>query len=345
MQGIASTRRGPGLRPSAARRVRSRILAPALLVLTSCGRPGAEYELRLGHDQPERHPYHQAMERFAQGVSDATEGAVQVRIFPAAQLGDSPEQIEGLRLGTLDLALAAFSHASQFCPELGLFGAPFLFEDADHFAAVFDGPVGERLDAACEERYDIHLLSTLTSGYRILFNGRRPVDDVDDLEGLKVRVMGGEADALTWEAFGAIPSPMPYSEVYQALQAGVIDGAENEPISILSNRFYEAAPHFARTDHLVLPMGLFAGGGAWSGLPEEYREILRREAREAAVWERDFVAERNEAALREMRESFGVRVSDLDPEELRPAGAEIQDRVAADLGLEDLLAEVRAARR
>lgn len=336
MQGFASTQEG-----CVSALVRS--LVPAVLMLASCGRPGAEYELRLGHDQPERHPYHQAMERLARGVSEATAGAVQIRIFPAAQLGDSPEQIEGLRLGTLDLALAAFSHASQFCPELGLFGAPFLFEDEAHFAAVFDGPVGERLADACRERYGIHLLSTLTSGYRILFNGRRPVERGAGLEGLKIRVMGGEADALTWEAFGAIPAPMPYSEVYAALQAGVIDGAENEPISILSNRFYEAAPYFARTNHLVLPMGLFASAGVWSELPEDHREALLAEAREVAIWEREFVAERNAAALEEMRNSHGVQVSDLDPGELRPVGASIQDRVAADLGVEDLLAEVRAA--
>ena len=229
----------------------------ATVLLSACARGSDTYELRLGHDQPDGHPYDLAVDTFVARVRAATNGVVDIQVFPAAQLGDSPEQFEGMQMGTLDMALAAFSHASQFCPEFGLFSAPFLFENEAHFAAVFDHDVGDTLEQACSERYNVRLLSTFTSGYRVLFNGKRPIDSADDLRGLKIRVMGGEADALTWQAFGAIPVPMPYSEVYSALQAGVIDGAENEAASILANKFYEAAEYVAPTNHLVLPMGLF----------------------------------------------------------------------------------------
>ena len=319
------------------------LMAAGLVV--ACGGEGNRYELRLGHDQTDGHPYDLAARRFAEGVREATDGVVEIRIFPASQLGDSPEQIEGLRLGTLDMALAAYSHASQFCTEFGLFGAPSLFRDETHFAAVFDGEVGDLLDEACRERYSIRLLSTFTSGYRVLFNSKRPVETAADLQGLKVRVMGGEADALMWQTFGAIPSPMPYSEVYSALQAGVIDGAENEPVSVLANRFYEAARYFALTNHLVLPMGLFISERTLQRLPEEYRLILREQAREAAVWERGFVTEQNASALAEMQERFGVQVSGFDAEELRERSVGVQDEVADDLGLRDLLEKVRAAGR
>ncbi len=312
-------------------------------VMAACGSDGAIRELRLGHDQTDGHPYDLAADRFAAGVEEATAGAVKIRVFPAAQLGDSPEQIEGLYLGTLDLALAAFSHASQFCTEFGLFGAPFLFESEAHFAAVFDGEVGHILDEACSQRYSIRLLSTLTSGYRLLFNGRRPVESAADLKGLKIRVMGGEADALTWQTFGAIPVPMPYSEVYSALQAGVIDGGENEAVSVLSNKFYEAARYFAKTDHLVLPMGLFVSERTLQSLAPADRAILREQARATAVWQRELMAERNAAALSEMQERFGVRVSDLESDELRARSSGIQDRVAGELGLAALLEKLRAA--
>ncbi|MCY4398291.1 MAG: TRAP transporter substrate-binding protein [Gemmatimonadetes bacterium] len=313
------------------------------LAMSACAGEGAEHVLRLGHDQTVGHPYHLAAERFANRTAEATGGAVRIQVFPAAQLGDSPEQIEGLRLGTLDVALAAFSHVSQFCPEFGLFGAPFLFEDEAHFATVFDEEIGELLDEACRERYSVRLLATLTSGYRVLFNGRRPVTEASDLEGLTIRVMGGEADALTWQVFGALPVPMPYSEVYSALQAGVIDGAENEPISILSNKFYEAAPYFAPTNHLVLPMGLFISQQGLEGLPEEYRPILREEAREAAVWQRDFMREQNARALAEMQERHGVQVSSIGQGELLERSTAIQDEVAENLDLRDLLEMVRTA--
>ncbi|MEX2531792.1 MAG: TRAP transporter substrate-binding protein [Gemmatimonadota bacterium] len=324
------------------------LFAIAVLVVSAGGcapEDGAEFQLRLGHDQPMGHPYHLAMERLAERMDEATDGAVAISIFPASQLGDSAEQIEGLYLGSLDLALAAFSHASQFCPELGLFGAPFLFEDEAHFAAVFDGEVGAYLDGACSERYSIRLLSTLSSGYRVLFNGERPVESVEDLDGLRIRVMAGEADALTWQAFGAQPYPMPYSEVYSALQSGVIDGAENEPISALSNRFYETAPHLALTNHLVLPMGLFISEGSLEALPEAYRDALWEAAREVAVWERGYVAQRNAEALEEMRDRFGVQVTEPDVGELRERSLHVQDQVAERLGFPDLLDDVRAAAR
>lgn len=323
--------------------MRRSVAVLAAVMAVACSPERAPFELRLGHDQANGHPYDLGAKRFAERVAAATGGAVVVQIFPAAQLGDSPEQIEGLRLGTQDLAVAAFSHASQFCTAFGLFGVPFLFEDEAHFAAVFDGEVGDILDASCRERYKVSLLSTFTSGNRLLFNGRRPVESAADLAGLKIRVMGGEADARTWQIFGAIPSPMPYSEVYSALQAGVIDGAENEPVSVLANRFYEAAPYFALTDHLVLPMGLFISERTLLRLPEASREIVRREARAAAVWQRELITLRNAQALAEMREKHGVRVSDLDADELRARGAVIQDQMAAKLGLEDLLEKVRAA--
>ncbi len=318
-------------------------MAAALSLGLAVSAQGAERTLKLGTDQPDGHPYDLGVKHFAELVSQKTSGAITIEIYPGAQLGDSGEQIEGLQLGTLDMSLAAFSHASQFCKELGLFGAPFLFKDEAHFAAVFDGEVGTELDRACQERYGIRLLNTFTSGYRLMFNGKRPVNEVDDLQGLKIRVMGGEADAMTWKVFGAIPAPMPYSEVYSALQAGVIDGAENEFASILANRFYESAPYFANTKHLVLPMGLFISDRIYSDLTDAERQAFREAALEAAQWQRDLMKERNAAAIAEMQQKYGVTVSGVDAESLRKKGGDIQDQVATQLGLEDLLAKVRAA--
>jgi tripartite ATP-independent transporter DctP family solute receptor len=299
--------------------------------------------LRLGHDQSNGHPYDLGVKRFAEEVEKRTNGAVAIKIYPSAQLGDSPEQIEGLHLGTLDLSLAAFSHVAGFVKELDLFGAPFLFENEEHFSAVFNGEVGEILDRACQEKYDIRLLSTFTSGYRLLFNSKRPIKSINDLKGLKIRVMGGESNSLTWSVFGAIPTPLPYSEVYSALQAGVVDGAENEPVSIMMNKFYEAAPYFALTDHLVLPMGLFMSGKVMQDLQAEYQEIIKEAAQNAAIWERDYITEKNMSSIKEMEEKFGVVVTRPDKTVLMERGRPIQDQMAKKLGLEDLLEKVRAA--
>jgi len=138
---------------------------------------------------------------------------------------------------------------------------------------------------------------------------------------------------------------MPYSEVYSALQAGVIDGAENEPVSMLTNRFYEAAGHLAPTRHLVLPMGLFISDRTFNRLSAGERAIVQAQARQAAEWERTLMADRNAAAIAEMRERHGVRVSTLDTAELRERGRVVQDRVAEKLQQQALLSKVRDARR
>jgi len=318
-------------------------------ILSGCsddipGKTESTYILKLAHDQTSGHPYDLGVKQFASAVEAATDGAVTIKIYPSAQLGDTAEQIEGLRMGVLDLSLAAFSHVSQFVSEFGLFGAPYLFEDEEHFANVFDGPVGKSLDAACREKYNIRLLCTFTSGYRLLFNRKRPVLSIDDLAGLKIRVMSGEADALTWKAYGAIPAPMPYSECYSALQAGVIDGAENEPVSILANKFYEPCPYFAVTDHLVLPMGLFMSEQTLKKLPSEYQQVIIEEAQKAAIWERDYITDQNQKAIEQMVADYGVEVTYPDKDELREKSIAVQELVSDKMDLSELLEQVKAAK-
>lgn len=309
---------------------------------TDKGAAQKQFSLRLGHDQSSGHPFDLGAKRFAENVEKATNGNVKITIYPSSQLGDSSEQIEGLKMGTLDMAVAAFSHVASFVPELDLFGAPFLFVDEEHFTNVFTGEVGDLLDKASQDRYGIHLLSTFTSGYRLLFNNKRLVEDSEDLAGMKIRVMGGEANALTWSVFGALPTPMPYSEVYSALQAGVIDGAENEPVSVLMNRFYENAPYFAMTRHLVTPLGLFISGATYKKLPAEYQQIVKEEAVKAAEWEMEYITAENMKAIAEM-EKMGVKVSYPDVSVFQAEGRKIQDQVAKKLNLTDLLEKVRAA--
>ena len=303
-----------------------------------------KYKLRLAHDQSSGHPYDLGAQKIAENVKKATNGDVTIAIYPSSQLGDTAEQIEGLRMGVIDISIAAFAHTAAFVKELDLFGAPFLFRDHDHFNAVFDGKVGEILDKAAKDRYQMRLMATFTSGYRLLFNGKKEINTVSDLKGLKIRVMGGEANSKTWAVFNALPVPMPYSEVYSALQAGVIDGAENEPVSILMNKFYEAAPYFAITKHLVLPMGVFMSEKSLNKLPENYQKIVKEEMVKAANWERSYIVEKNKSSIDEMVKKFAVKVTYPDQKELSSKAVSIQDGIASKLGLETLLAEIRATK-
>ncbi len=329
--------------------IKARLLLALLIFLCAvCQRTkqsdAKTYELKLGHDQKSGHPYDLGVSRFAEAVEASTGGAVRIRVYPSAQLGDTPEQIEGLHIGALDLSLAAFSHVSQFIPELGIFSAPFLFEDDHHFAAVFTGETGTILDEISQNRYDIRLLATFYSGHRILFNRKRPVSKVEDMAGLKIRVMAGEADAMTWKAFGAIPSPMPYSEIYSALQAGVIDGAENEPISVLTNKFYETCPYFSITEHLIMPMGLFMSTRMMNTLPEEYQKTLIEEARKAADWEREYIQQQNKEAIEEMERKYDVKVTYPDKRGFTEKAESIQEWLAQKWQLEYILEKIKQAK-
>lgn len=299
--------------------------------------------LRLAHNQPTGHPYDLGSRRFATGVGEATQGKVIVKIYPSSQLGDSPEQLEGLLLGTLDFSVAATAYASEFVPQFGLFSAPFLFADVEHFGTVFDGVAGKMLDSLAFEQYRIRFIGTLSSGDRIFFNSRRDVGDLADLNGLKVRVMSGKADAMTWGAFGAIPTPMSYSELYSALQAGVIDGAENDPASILANRFYEATPFMTVTNHLVLPMGIFASERTRKRVSPETWEIILQEAREAGAWQRLFMDQRNRDALETMQSEYGVTVSYPDRNTFIERVKTLQDEIAVELQATALLEQIRLA--
>ena len=302
----------------------------------------AQMTLRLGTDQPVGHPYNLAAERFAEAVSERTDGEVAVKVYPGAVLGDTPDQMSGLNIGTLDMTLAAYSHASQFCPELALFTAPYLFNGPEDFAAVFDGPVADQLDEACNKRFGIHLLATFTSGFRNVFNSERPVNSPSDLHGMKIRVMSGDADALTWKTFGAIPAPIAYSELYSALQSGVVDAAENEPASMLDNRFYETAPYISLTGHLVLPLGLFIGDLAWNKVPAEYHDDIRKAARDAQHWEWGYMEETNAKALETMQAKYGVKVNEVaDEQAFIDRGKKVQEQVAQRLGAMELLAAIR----
>ena len=157
--------------------------------------------------------------------------------------------------------------------------------------------------------------------------------------------MAGRADTLVWSSFGAIPTPMPYSECYSALEAGVIGGGENEPVSILANKFYEPCKYFAMTDHLVLPMGLFISGKVLNKLPSEYKDIIIEEARKAAISEREDIKIKNKEAIEKMVSSFGVKATNPDKQKLMEKGVPVQDEFAKQFGLTELLTEVRNAKK
>ncbi len=196
------------------------------------GAAGAQTVLRFAHTQPTSDTHHLAAERFAEIVEERSGGDLQVDIHPAGELGNDPSILEGARLGTIDIAQTGNPFYTRFVPKLNVLDLPFLFSDYDHVYAAIDGPIGEELLAELDE-HGLKGLAFWEIGFRKLTNSQRAVSTPEDVKGLKIRTTPNPAHVQAFELLGAIPTPMPFTEVYLALETGTVAGepAQHHPLS------------------------------------------------------------------------------------------------------------------
>lgn len=284
-----------------------------------------EITLRAGHSANQNEPYHKGLERFAEIVSEKTDGRVAIEIFPNNQLGDEKEMIEGLMLGTLDITVPSNGVVTNFVPELSVFDLPFLFDDRAHMYRVMDGEVGETLSQEMRES-GFRLLGFYEAGIRHIVT-KEPIESIDDLQGDKIRTMGVPAHVASFNAFGANATPLPYSELYSALQSGVVDGAEAAYTNYHSKRFYEVAPFLAEVGWTALVADLIMSEERFQSLPEDVQAVLLEAGRESAQVERDVYAV-SDAELKGMVEAEGVRITYPDAEPFRKRAAPVYEEFA-----------------
>ena len=274
---------------------------------------GAETVLRFAHTQPTSDTHHLAAERFAEIVAERTGGDVAVEIHPAGELGNDPALLEGARLGTIDLAQTGNPFYTRFVPKLNVLDLPFLFSDYDHVYTVIDGPIGDELLAELEQ-HGLKGLAFWEIGFRKLTNSERPVSTPEDVEGLKIRTTPNPAHVQAFELLGAIPTPMPFTEVYLALETGTVDGQENPLNIIRSNQFQEVQDHLSYTDHAYTVSIVSMNLGKFNSLPEEQQQILLDAAQEAAVFQRDLNREQATSDLEAIKAAGVEVIEDIDRE-------------------------------
>jgi tripartite ATP-independent transporter DctP family solute receptor len=304
----------------------------------------AEITLRAGHDQPPKSMYDEGHQYLARKLAERTNGRVQVQVFPAAQLGSEVVMLEGLRMGSIDIIVAHVANAATVVPELALFSVSYLFKDQDHFERVINTPkFQQRISQLVEgKNLGLKVLSFYSAGVRSLYNRKAPVRTPEDLKGMKVRVMANPVEAKIWKTFGAIPTPMATGEVYSALQAGAIDGGENSPSVVEGLKYYEPAPYLVMTEHQRSLALLMMNEKRLKALPPDIQKILLDTAGEAADFERKRDAELNVEAIERMK-ARGAKVIEPDRAKFASLVPSIQDEVARDLKMEDVLAIIRAA--
>ncbi|WP_018917892.1 TRAP transporter substrate-binding protein [Vreelandella zhanjiangensis] len=292
---------------------------------------------------PDGYPNTVALEAFAEAVKEQTEGRVTPRVYNNAVLGDQSDAIEQTRNGALDFANFNMGPMGPIVKETNVFSLPFLFTDVDHMHTVMDGEIGQRFADALEDK-GLVVLSWFDSGARSIYNTKHPINTPEDVQGLKIRVMNNDLYVEMMEALGGNATPMAYGEVYQSLTTGVLDGAENNYPSFESSNHYEAAEYYSLTEHLIIPECLCVAKASWDKLSEEDQEIIREEAMNASVMQRELWVESSQES-RQIILDHGVEINEVEDKAAFQALMEpmYENFIANNPGTGELIEEIRAA--
>ncbi|MCB1754114.1 MAG: TRAP transporter substrate-binding protein [Gammaproteobacteria bacterium] len=257
----------------------------------------AETTIKLGHVTQHSHPFHIGAEMYQQEVKERSNGDLNIKIYPARQLGDDKQLIEGVRLGTVDAAIISSAVFSGFTPVMDALQLPFLIESYDDLSKALTSQAAfDMLDSL--EELGLKGLGYYEGGLRNLLVSDHAVSGLEGMKGLKIRVVPAPLHLDIWKAIGASPTPMAYGEIYTSLQTGVLDGAEINITSVYSEKLYEVAKHMTRSKHYFWPGVMVINPRFFDRLSEEQQKILIDAAHEtigrqvAAAEEQEVVAEK-----------------------------------------------------
>jgi tripartite ATP-independent transporter DctP family solute receptor len=325
-----------------------RAIAIAALFLTSPSVTSASAQtlLKVAHDSPLASPYHVAAEWFEKEVERKTDGRVTVQIFPNAQLGDEETLFNGLKIGSVDVLYIATAPISGSVPEVDLFSLPFIFKDVDQALRVANGPLADPIEAKIEGASGAKLVAWASWGDRDMWNSVRPIKTVEDLRGLKMRTQQSAIQRDTYTALGAQPTPMAYSELFTALQTGVVDGADNGPLDIEQSKFYQVTKYISLTRHFILLNAVLVSKGSLAKLDSKDQAVIIEAARASADIMTNEAKQQGQAALSSLRKR-GLEIFEIDEAERERFITRVQqvyDENANRVGGMDLIKKVLASR-
>ncbi len=265
--------------------------------------------LKASDVHPEGYPTVQAVENMGKKLEEATGGRLGIQMYASMQLGGEKEAIEQAQVGALQFARVSVGTLGPVVDDLNVFNLPFLFRDTDHMEKVIDGPVGQELLDKVTSNPNTRLvgLAWMDAGARSLYDTKRPIKSIDDLKGLKVRVMGNPMFVDMMNALGGNGVVMGYDQVFSALQTGVVDGAENNPPSFVFDNHYQVAKYYTLTEHLIVPEILVFSRTTWDGLSKDDQALIKKLAREAQLDERQLWKKVEAEAIAKMKAS-GIEV-------------------------------------
>lgn len=275
--------------------------------------------LKLSSVLPNSHPTNRGMLLFAEKVKEKTKGSIEIQVFPTSQLGEQRDNLEQLKMGTLDMCMTSTGPLGQFVPTVDALSLPYVFRDTAHLHKVMDGKPAQML-AEDINKAGFTFLYWNDSGSRNLINNKRPITTPEDLKGVKVRVMNSQLMVNTLNSMGAIATPMGQGEVYSALQQGVLDGWENSPTTLLVLKLYEVSKYFSWTKHFMSPDAVVMSKKVYDKLTPAEQKAIMEASKEASIEQRKYWAEDEKKAVDELVVK-GVKFNDVP--DIKP----FQDRV------------------
>ncbi len=284
---------------------------------------GPTLNFKLVENQPEGNPITEGMHKFADLVKEYTEGTVTIDVYSNAALTDEASSVDQLQLGSLDFSRVNTNSLAPTVDEFGVFAMPYLFTSTEQKYKALDGEAGDAVMAKLED-YGMVGLYFWEAGARCFYTTSKPIRTVEDLKGMKIRVQQTEVAISMVRALGAEATPMDYAEVFQGLQTGIVDGAENDFVSYYTSGHYEVAKYYSLDQHMAPPAVLLMSKASWDKMSEAQQEAVRKAAYEAAVWQRQAMQDYQQES-RAACEAAGCEIIDVDVASFQQAVSSVYD--------------------
>ena len=314
------------------------LLAPH--IVTRAAEPAV---MKLGTDVPLDHPYNVSFEAWKNMLEAHTEGRVTATLYPDAQLGGEEDMVNGLKIGSVDGCYSSPGIMTPYVPEVGVCDLPFIFRDVDHTIRATNGPIAERYEAKVENAIGAEIVGWRALGSRDMWNNTRPIRTPDDVVGLKMRTQTSRMQQATYLALGALPTPLPFVEIYTAIQTGVVDGADVGISDITAMKFYEVAKYLSLTGHVFIAVPLNVSRKFLSTLSSKDQDAVLESGTKVLDVMQSAQKEQYEQGLEFVANAGMEVIRDVD----RAAFAEKTDAViqenAGQLGGLELVEAIRAA--
>lgn len=279
------------------------------------------------------------LQEFKQAAE--SRGGFEVKVYSGGALGTQRQLQEQVQLGTIE-AIATASDIVEMAPEFGVFDLPFLFKDSEHAYRAMDGELGDKLNEGLVANRQVRVIAFGELGFRHITNAKRPIETPDDLAGLKIRTPNNKLRIAAFEALGAAPTPVSYSELYSALQQGVVDGQENPLSTVEEKSLWEVQDYISLTYHVFTPAYLVVSETWWQGLDESQRQLLQEAAAEAGERQRAILSGKVDE-LRKLAADKGMAINAPELEPFVAKSRVVWDQFTEQHG-DALVAAVEAAR-